>query len=169
MNVFVVGTGRCGTTTFSEACKFATNFTVAHESNAGRPYDFDYPPDHIEVDAPLAFWMPTLRLKYPGCKFVHLWRQREECVRSMVKNDPEITRWFARMLYHWPEATPEEGAAALYDVINNVATGADVFHLRLKYAADRWREVWDWLGLSGDFDRSREEWSVKHNATDRRD
>ena len=36
MNVFVLNTGRCGSTTFIEACRHITNYSAAHESKTGR-------------------------------------------------------------------------------------------------------------------------------------
>jgi len=35
MNVFVLNTGRCGSTTFSKACQHVSNFTSQHESRVG--------------------------------------------------------------------------------------------------------------------------------------
>ena len=52
MNVFVLCTGRCGSTTFACACRHIENYTAAHESRShlAGPERFAYPEDHIEVD-----------------------------------------------------------------------------------------------------------------------
>lgn len=168
MNIFVVGTGRCGTTTFSKACGFATNKTVSHERLAGSVYRLtDYPPNHIEVDAPLSFWLPRLRTIYPGCRFVHLVRHadRSGCIDSMSSHDPDICGAFGRMLFHYPECSAREGAEAMYDVINEMVNGADVLRVLLREVQSRWHEVWEWMECDGDFEKSRSEWNVKYNAT----
>jgi hypothetical protein len=35
MKIFVTGTGRCGTVTFSKACSHITNYTSGHKTKAG--------------------------------------------------------------------------------------------------------------------------------------
>lgn len=165
-NIFVVGTGHCGTTTFAAACQFATNMTAAHESAANRIYDFQYPENHIEVDAPLAFRLPLLRDLYPGCRFVHLIRDRQPCIASMARNEADVCQWFGRMLYHYPACTPTEGAAVYYDIVNRIVTGPDVLRVYLETVKSQWQEAWDWMGCEGDFTRSREEWNVRHHASD---
>jgi hypothetical protein len=65
VNVFILGTGRCGTLTISRAFEHATNFTSAHESASPSLYLMDYPKDHIETDNRLA-WMLGLRPEHDG-------------------------------------------------------------------------------------------------------
>ncbi len=52
MDVFVLCTGRCGSTTFIKACAHITNYTAAHESRTGLLGSdrLDYPGKHIEAD-----------------------------------------------------------------------------------------------------------------------
>lgn len=167
-NVFVVGTGRCGTTTFAAACRYATNKTVSREGQAGGVYQLDkYPDSHIEVDAPLAFWMPRLRLLYPGCRFVHLVRyaDRDGCLASMVTHDPDICRFFGQMVYHFADCEPMDGAAALYEIVNDMIGGPDVLRVRLREVKERWGQVWEWMECEGNFEQSREEWNVRHNSS----
>lgn len=165
MNIFVVGTGHCGTTTFAKACRFATNRKVSHESASGGIYTFEYPEDHIEVDAPLAFWVPRLRSFYRGCRFVHLVRDKKPCIESLARNEALVCQWFGHMLYHFPEATPLDGALALYSVINESLRGEDVLQVRLEEIKIRWHEVWAWMGCEGDFARSLAEWDIKYHAS----
>jgi hypothetical protein len=58
MNIFVTGTGRCGTTTFSKAYSHIKNYTSGHETKAGI-INRKYPNNHIEVD-PHLFWNKNL-------------------------------------------------------------------------------------------------------------
>ena len=56
--VFVLCTGRCGSTTFARAAAHATNFTAKHESRTYKlgAQRLAYPDNHIEVDNRLAWW-----------------------------------------------------------------------------------------------------------------
>jgi hypothetical protein len=87
MRVFVIGTGRCGTVTFSKACKHIKNFTSGHETTthgkAGN--NFEFPDNHIEVDPRLSYFVPILREKYPDALFIHLQRERKDCIHSLSK------------------------------------------------------------------------------------
>ena len=62
MNIFILNTGRCGSTTFIKACEHIKNYTCAHESllteiGAQR---FNYPQDHIEADNRLSWLLGRL-------------------------------------------------------------------------------------------------------------
>ncbi|WP_223786927.1 hypothetical protein [Marinicella meishanensis] len=88
MNVFVLCTGRCGSTTFAKACQHIHNFTAAHESRTGLlgADRFAYPPNHIEVDNRLAWLLGRLDKKYGNDAFyVHLTRNEEDTCNSLVK------------------------------------------------------------------------------------
>jgi len=89
MRIFVIGTGRCGTMTFSKACKHITNFTSGHETSGRLPIKekLIYPDNHIEIDPSLSYFIPILREKYPDALFVHLQRERESCVNSLMKRE----------------------------------------------------------------------------------
>lgn len=103
MRVFVTGTGRCGTTTFSMACRHITNFTCGHETMVGRvtPARLDYPDGHIEVDPHLAWMIGPMVERHPEAYFVHLQREKEQVVDS----------WRRRGIL------PHSGPAPLIDVI----------------------------------------------------
>ena len=88
MNVFVLSTGRCGSTTFERACRHITNYTCAHESRISvvGPGRLDYPPNHIESDNRLAWFLGRLHQRYPHDVFyVHLQRDREAVARSYAR------------------------------------------------------------------------------------
>lgn len=52
MNVFVLNSGRCGSTTFIAACRHITNYSSGHESRATLIGEerLAYPTQHIEAD-----------------------------------------------------------------------------------------------------------------------
>jgi hypothetical protein len=98
MNVFVLSTGRCGSATFAKACRHFTNYTVAHESQnpalhlgVEQPYgSLRYPPNHIEVDKGLSWFLGSLEKQYGKTAFyVHLLRRREEVARSLAERDED--------------------------------------------------------------------------------
>jgi hypothetical protein len=88
MNVFVLNTGRCGSTTFIIACSHITNFTCAHESRTSLLGEdrFDYPENHIEADNRLSWLLGRLEKTYgDNAIYVHLKRNDDETARSYVR------------------------------------------------------------------------------------
>lgn len=84
MNVFVLGTGRCGTVTFIQACRHITNYSSGHESRRKMIVDrVVYPANHIEADSRLAWRLGMLEQVYGRSAFyVHLTRDRRAVQRS---------------------------------------------------------------------------------------
>ena len=79
-NVFVLCTGRCGSTTFDRACRHMTNWTAGHEtrSHLTGPDRFAYPPRHIEADNRLSWMLGRLEQAYGAdAAYVHLTRDAE--------------------------------------------------------------------------------------------
>ena len=89
MNVFVLGTGRCGSVTFSKACQHITNYTSGHETRWGHKgaSRLTFRDKHIEVDNRLSWHLGELGAMYPDAFFVHLVRDREATAKSFA------TRW----------------------------------------------------------------------------
>lgn len=88
MNVFILCTGRCGSTTFIQASSHITNFSSAHESRAGYIGDerLNYPANHIEADNRLSWFLGKLDRKYGNnAIYVHLKRDEVETARSFIK------------------------------------------------------------------------------------
>jgi hypothetical protein len=88
MNVFVLNTGRCGSTTFIMACHHITNFTCAHESRTALLGEdrFGYPENHIEADNRLSWLLGRLDKIYgDNAVYVHLKRNEHDTARSYVK------------------------------------------------------------------------------------
>jgi hypothetical protein len=88
MNVFVLNTGRCGSTTFSRACLHITNYTSGHETRTGYigASRFQYPPQHIETDNRLSWMLGRLDSHYGADAFyVYLKRDKKDTARSFEK------------------------------------------------------------------------------------
>ena len=85
MNVFVLCTGRCGSTTFSKAASHMTNITAGHETRCSLIGNLRlaYPPSHIEVDNRLSWFLGRLDCTYgKNACYVHLQR---DLLDSVVK------------------------------------------------------------------------------------
>jgi hypothetical protein len=88
MNVFILNTGRCGSTTFVKACEHITNFTTAHESRMHLIGNqrLAYPDNHIEADNRLAWFLGRLEAAYGDrAIYVHLRRDPLKTARSFEK------------------------------------------------------------------------------------
>lgn len=177
MNVFILNTGRCGSTTFIEACRHITNFTAGHETRIQRlgPDRLAYPDNHIEADNRLSWLLGRLDATYnDNAYYVHLTRDREQVAASFAKRTE-----FGIMKAYWEGVLLHEeqpGAAALAaarDYIDTVEANIALFlkdkshtmKFRLETAKDDFHRFWNWIGAAGDFDKALVEWAVHHNAS----
>ena len=131
MNVFVLCTGRCGSTTFTKACAHISNYTAAHESRTGLlgPDRLAYPANHIEADNRLSWLLGRLDESYGDSAFyVHLKRDLQLTASSFVKRyDRGIMAAYRSpgILMDLPrEAIPSEVAV---DYCNTVNTNITLF------------------------------------------
>lgn len=181
-NVFVLGTGRCGTTTFIEACRHLTNFTAGHETN-GHVYGearFAYPDDHIEADNRLTWFLPQLgtAMADRDITWVHLKRDREATARSFLKRlDPKrrasiITAFAHAMIMHgrpWPE---EDHLGLCLFYVDTVTAQIDSFlrdkpHrvMQMETAAQEFPSFLDDIGAEGNLNAAVAEWAIAHNRS----
>jgi hypothetical protein len=176
--VFVVGTARSGSVTFSKACEHITNFTSAHESVFKRRDKLDYPDNHIEVSTSLGFFIPLLREKYGSdpdkCLIVHLRRQRQDCVPSMARLQGPyghtIDVW-ASCLVGRPENLQhrQEIAGLIYDATHaNIEAHDPDLVIHTDEAFDEWAIFWDRLDAEGNFAASRNTWRKRFNTGQQR-
>lgn len=127
MNVFVLNTGRCGSTTFVVACRHISNYTSGHETRCALlgAERFDYPNPHIEADNRLSWLLGRLQRHYGDNAFyVHLKRSDEETAKSFVKRygyDVGIINAYRRsILLHLPTDAPATQVALDYcDTVNS--------------------------------------------------
>nr|WP_138976340.1 hypothetical protein [Microbulbifer agarilyticus] len=102
MRIFVLTTGRSGSTTFAEACTHIDGMTCGHEIHEGKIQGrLEYPDNHIESDNRLVWFLGTLDQMYDDedTFYVHLTRDPEKIARSYRD------RWqgvicIARHFYH---------------------------------------------------------------------
>ena len=184
MRIFVVGTGRCGTRTFAQACKFITNYTSGHETHSiNRPADLEYPDGHIEVDHHLAWAVPLLLRRYPagpGAFYVHLLRDRAACVASLSRRS-DMDLWamigcFARCSRKTPEMR-KKIAAHFYDAKNAIievslgmrsggsgySLSGDVLSVFVESLPEAWPLFWKAIGAEGNYEAALAECSKRYN------
>lgn len=130
MRVFILCTGRSGSLSFINACKFIQNYTQGHESNAKQigQNRLSYPDQHIEADNRLSWFLGDLDKQYGNEAFyVHLIREKEACVNSFNKrwdNQGSILNAFASgiLMQKISKLSNEERlkvAAQYYDTVNS--------------------------------------------------
>ncbi len=191
MNVFVLCTGRCGSTTFIEACRHMTNYTAAHESRRpaasggvrGGYSELLYPKRHVEADNRLSWFLGTLDETYGRDAFyVHLLRDREEVARSF------LSRWENRSAniifpFAWGILThPRSRVEALserqrleigrqyWDTVNAnirqfLRDKALKMTMRLEEIKSPFEQFWHRIGAEGDLAAALDVWNTRHNAT----
>lgn len=179
MNVFVLCTGRCGSTTFSKAASHMTNFTAGHETRCSLIGNLRlaYPPSHIEVDNRLSWFLGRLDCTYgKNACYVHLQRDLLETAKSFCDrwNFGIMQAYRSGILMGEPKVAGdnEEKLSVALDYCNTVNENIRCFlkdkpnHMtfRLENAANDWERFWKWIGAKGDFAASLEEWNIKHNA-----
>lgn len=180
MRVFVLSTGRCGSTTLATALSHTTNFTCAHESRSSRAQNrLDYPDNHIEVDNRLSWFLGPLYRHYPKDFYVWLRRDREAVVRSYMKRfgtRAGIMPAFAQGIIQGSRPVSEtykRTATELYvdTVEDNIATflsctGVRQTHVDMDYNPQNDLEgLWKAIGAEGDLDTALTELTRKYNAS----
>lgn len=192
MNIFVLGTGRCGSTTFARACGHMTNFTVSHEAGRNKigRHRFDYPENHIAVDYRLGWMLGRLDSVWGRDAFyVHLKREPRATAESLAKlarlqrkgskvNEAfDLPDWlnyasapvWAHMHVQTQKMAPLE-VVALDMVLSKTADIAmflkDKRHMavQVERAQEDFGEFWDVINATGNKAAALGEWQVRHNS-----
>jgi hypothetical protein len=175
-NVFVLCTGRCGSTTFAKAASHIVNYTAGHETRSSLvgAERLAYPPNHIEVDNRLSWVLGRLEAKFgKDARYVHLLRDPVQTARSFEHrwNSAQgiITAYRDGILM----GSTEDKSAVCADYVETVTENIRAFladkphqmEFRLENAERDWEQFWGWIGAEGDFDASKSEWSTAYNPT----
>lgn len=175
MNVFVLSTGRCGSTTFARACRHATNYTAAHESRRGLigPPRIDYPDNHIESDNRLSWLLGRLDERYGRDAFyVHLTRDRRAVAESYNRRwdfrESIMRAYTAGILIR-----PDGGTAECLDYCDTVNANIRLFlsnkprrmNFQMEKASRDFPEFWRRIGAQGDLPAAMAEWKVRYNPS----
>lgn len=176
MRVFVVGTGRCGTSTFFHACLHIRNYGTGHESKRGvnQIGNWSFPDDHIEIASNLTIGLNQLRGKYPEALWVRLKRNREDCIKSLAEQSSDAMLDFAHQWWYldMTEAVDNiEVASQFYDFCEDFYQNclpADALFFDLEHIKEHWIMFWNQTKADGDYLASLQEWDRQYNAADHR-
>lgn len=177
MNVFVLGTGRTGSTTFIAACRLFTNFSVGHETQSRclGVARLSYPDNHIEADNRLSWLLGRLDAAYGREAFyVHLRRDPEAVARSYAGRWSEglgtLPASYHRGIVH---ECDESRLEVCRDLVGTVVTNVELFlrdkphkmTLWLERAALEFPSFCEAIGAYGDLAGAAEVWTKRYNAT----
>lgn len=177
MNVFVLSTGRCGSTTFTAACSHIENYTSAHESRIGRSVlRTEYPNSHIEVDNRLSWFLGRLEERYGDDAFyVHLKRDLDATARSYAKRyDEAIINAYRKRIIWRAEGSPVDVCRHYCKTVNSnielfLKGKTKQMNFRLETAKEDFQDFWNRIEATGDLSKALSEWDRKHNASDQTD
>ncbi|EAR49773.1 hypothetical protein OG2516_04728 [Oceanicola granulosus HTCC2516] len=178
-NVFVLNTGRCGSTTLARACAHLTSHGAGHETRTHLtgPDRLAYPSPHIEADNRLSWFLGRLDETWGDrAAYVHLTRDPEAVARSFVaRPNPGILRAYRTGILlgaGWKAPAPDPLVLAR-DYVDTVTANirhflrdkSRVMELRLETLEDDLPRFLDWIGATGDLAAARAEIAHRHNAT----
>jgi len=185
MRVFVFCAERSGSTTFSMVCSHITNFTTAHEMNQcslERHLDFTYPDNHIEIDNRLAFNFGKIYNNYGRSPlYILLVRNKEAVIDSLVKRFHDrgsiVDGYAESIIGIRPEKLSmdqKRDVARLYieSIHENIYLFLEgqpnVLLINLESPELWFDEFWKRIKAEGDKDAARDELSIKHNPSHKR-
>ncbi|MES9897642.1 MAG: hypothetical protein ABW148_01305 [Sedimenticola sp.] len=176
MNIFILNTGRCGSTTFIQACRHITNYSAAHESRIQLIGDrrLAYPQNHIEADNRLSWLLGRLEQTYgDGAFYVHLRRDADATSESFARREEMgIMKAYREGIL----LGGQNGHSALdfaADYIETVESNIELFlrnkrhrmTFSLENAKENFSHFWEWIGAEGDREQALMEWDTHHNAS----
>ncbi|TCJ13503.1 hypothetical protein EZJ19_10115 [Parasulfuritortus cantonensis] len=176
MNVFILNSGRCGSTTFIRACGHIVNYSAGHETRLRLVGDdrLAYPDDHIEADNRLAWLLGRLDRRYgAGAFYVHLTRAPEAVVASFARRTGMgIMKAYRDGILLGGEAGQSAEALAR-DYLDTVEANIALFlrdkpnrmAFRLETAQQDFSEFWRRIGARGDLAAALAEWQTRYNAS----
>lgn len=177
MNIFILNTGRCGSTTFINACRHISNYTALHESRAtliGKER-LNYPHSHIEADNRLSWFLGRLDQQYSDRAFyIHLNRDRRKTADSFARRESYGIMQAYREGILLGGEDGQSAADIAHDYIETVESNIALFlqtknnkmEFNLESAKDDFRVFWERIGAEGDLEMALSEWDINYNASD---
>ncbi len=186
MNVFVLCTGRNGSTSFIEACKYITNYTASHQSLSKEIGDkrIDFPVNHIESDNRLSWFLGKLDKKYgDAAYYVHLKRNPQKTASSFQKKFgfgitgafyPGLITRNSLFENEMKEISESKQLEICEDMIDTINTNIELFlkdksnqiSIDLEDVTSGFRQFWDDIGAEGDEISALASWDTRHNANE---
>ena len=176
MNIFILNSGRCGSSTFIQACRHIHNYTAAHESRSTLTGEarLAYPANHIEADNRLSWLLGRLDQTYGDNAFyVHLQRNHEDTANSFVKRkDFGIMQAYREGILMGADVkTNVEELAS--DYLHTVDANISLFLkdknrtlcFHLETAKEDFRLFWKKIQAEGDLESALRCWDTRYNAS----
>lgn len=180
MNVFVLNTGRCGSTTFIKACRHITNFTCGHESRtAALGADrLAYPDNHIEADNRLSWLLGRLDAIYgDNAVYVHLKRDIHDTARSYARRYSNgIMKAYKGDGILAGLSIDNDPFSVALDYCHTVNSNIELFlkdktkkmEIHLEDMDRDFVAFWDFIGAEGEIRAAMVEFSIHYNAAQSR-
>ncbi len=176
MNVFVLSTGRCGSTSFVKACNHIKNYTAAHESRSGLLADqrLVFGENHIESDNRLSWILGRLDRAYGDrAIYVHLRRDDEKTAASFANryNRGILRAYRTKILMGLSPAAPPLDVCLDYcDTVNsNIALflrdKTRKMDFRMENGREDFKRFWELIGAQGNLEAALAEWDVPYNPS----
>lgn len=176
MNVFILNSGRCGSSTFIKACQHISNYSSAHESLLSETGSqrFDYPRDHIEADNRLSWLLGRLEQAYGDDAFyVHLQRDTQDTITSFARRiDFGILKAYEQgILMHDQHRRPAEEIARDYLLTVNsniqhfLKNKPSKMNISLGTVKTDFAEFWHRIDAQGNLEAALKEWQIRYNAS----
>lgn len=175
MNVFVLNSGRCGSTTFIKACAHIRNFSAGHETRVQLLGEqrLAYPTNHIEADNRLSWFLGRLDAAFGDrAYYVHLRRDPAATAHSFAQRTGfGIMRAYREGILLQDGGQVSELVLA-EDYLSTVESNIEHFlrdkshrlEFRLERAKRDFRRFWDWIQAEGDLRAAIDEWGTAYNA-----
>ncbi|MCP4994294.1 MAG: hypothetical protein GY934_11000 [Gammaproteobacteria bacterium] len=176
MNIFILNTGRCGSTTFIKACQHIDNYTASHESRSKYVGEsrLSYPINHIEADNRLSWFLGRLENIYGNnALYVHLKRERLNAIESFSKREHFgiMQAYRDGILMGGSDNLSKYDLAA--DYIDTVESNIEHFltnkrnkmDFHLENAKNDFILFFDLIGAEGNINNSLSEWDINYNAS----
>lgn len=177
MNIFILNSGRCGSTTFIKACNHISNYSAGHETriNLTGEQRLAYPHNHIEADNRLSWLLGRLDKEYGDNAFyVHLKRNPQATVASFMKRSGFgiMKAYREGILLDRKQKNSDEAIA--HDYLQTVTENIELFlkdksrkmDFELESAQRCFNLFWGEIDAEGSYSAAMKEWDVQHNASE---
>ena len=178
-NIFVLCTGRCGSTTLARGCAHFDNYTCDHEgrSHLTGTDRFASPPNHIEIDNRLSWLLGRLDRHWGDTAFyVHLIRDKEAVAQSFAKRAGQgiLKAYRHDILMKAPTRSFDTPLIDFCrDYVDTVTENIRLFlrdkthvmGMTLETMGADFDNFCDRIGATGDLDAARASLTERHNAS----
>lgn len=175
-NIFVLCSGRSGSATFAVACSHIRNYSSSHERNRQHYVSerLAYPPDHIEVDNRLSWYLGRLDAVYGArAAYVHLTRDPSEVAASYAARHKGrlAPSWMRYIMGAEKETMEAEAERMMADMVEVITANIQLFlrdklwmPFRVEHHEEDWPRFWEWVGAEGNYRASLKAWNHRHNV-----